>query len=338
MTKNYKNIIILTIAFMLLVNTISLASILRHGDRGSEVREIQKMLSYIGYDINIDGIYGNQTESTIKDFQRNKGLGIDGITGEQTRKALEKMIEEIKYTVEYGDNLSLIAFEFKTTVSSIKELNNLKDEKIFPGQELLIPGDGIGGGREEKINKQITHKVERGDALSLLSKKYGTDMQTIKLANNLKNDRIYEGQELIIPHITSNQKFKLEKGSIIWPVLGRITSPFGWRTHPIRGSRDFHNGIDIAVPVGTNIRAVASGTVTQSGWLGGFGKTVVIKHNSGVKTLYAHNSRLLVSAGVEVQLGEVIALSGSTGISTGPHLHFTIMVDNDPVDPKKYLP
>ena len=130
----------------------------------------------------------------------------------------------------------------------------------------------------------------------------------------------------------------LGTGKIIWPARGRISSPFGWRTHPILKSRRFHSGIDIAIPSGTPVQAADSGVVLISGWNGGYGLFVAIDHGKGISTAYAHNSRLLVKEGDEVTKGQTIALSGSTGWSTGPHLHFEVRENGTPVNPLKYLP
>lgn len=130
----------------------------------------------------------------------------------------------------------------------------------------------------------------------------------------------------------------LGTGKMIWPARGRISSPFGWRMHPILKSRRFHSGIDIAVPSGTPVQAADNGVVLISGWNGGYGYFIAIDHGKGISTAYAHNSRLLVKEGDVVTKGQTIALSGSTGWSTGPHLHFEVRENGTPVDPLKYLP
>jgi len=111
-------------------------------------------------------------------------------------------------------------------------------------------------------------------------------------------------------------------GGLSSPVAGRLTSQFGYRMHPILHRRIFHGGVDIAAKSGTPIHAAAEGTVMEARWRGGYGNTVVIQHDGGVSTLYAHCSSILVRAGQEVRRGQVIARVGSTGLSTGPHLHF----------------
>jgi murein DD-endopeptidase MepM/ murein hydrolase activator NlpD len=124
----------------------------------------------------------------------------------------------------------------------------------------------------------------------------------------------------------------------VWPVRGRISSPYGWRVHPVYKNRQFHGGIDIVAPVGTSVRAAAAGKVIRSGYMGAFGYGVVIDHGRGVTTWYGHNSRLSVKVGEKVKQGQVIARSGNSGITTGPHVDFRIKVDGDTVNPIKWLP
>jgi murein DD-endopeptidase MepM/ murein hydrolase activator NlpD len=108
------------------------------------------------------------------------------------------------------------------------------------------------------------------------------------------------------------------------PVKGVVTSNYGWRHDPIDGGIRHHNGVDIAVPIGTRVKAIAAGTVKESGSHGGYGNLVSIDHGNGMVSLYGHNSQLEVRAGDQVQAGQTVALSGSTGRSTGPHLHFEL--------------
>lgn len=116
-----------------------------------------------------------------------------------------------------------------------------------------------------------------------------------------------------------------------WPVNGAKSSDYGWR------NGDFHHGVDIATPSGSLIRAARAGQVAKTGWLGVYGLAVLVDHGNGVQTLYAHNSKLLVKVGDRVKGGEEIALSGNTGNSTGPHLHFEIRINRQTVDPDYYL-
>lgn len=126
-------------------------------------------------------------------------------------------------------------------------------------------------------------------------------------------------------------------GQLGWPVSGEITSPYGYRVHPIWGTTIYHSGIDIGVDEGTPVHAADGGVVVWSGWMGGYGYAVVIDHGNGLSTLYGHNSELAVDEGQSVAKGQVISYAGSTGNSTGPHVHFEVRANGDPVDPMGYL-
>ncbi len=127
-------------------------------------------------------------------------------------------------------------------------------------------------------------------------------------------------------------------GQLIYPISGApITSPFGWRTHPIYGDARLHTGIDFGADAGTPIRAAGDGVVASAGSLGGYGNATIIEHGGGLATLYGHQSAILVSVGERVTAGQVIGRVGCTGACTGPHLHFEVRVDGEPVDPLGYL-
>ncbi len=126
-------------------------------------------------------------------------------------------------------------------------------------------------------------------------------------------------------------------GRWLRPLVGRITSAFGWRRDPITGHRRKHDGVDIAAPEGTPIAAVAAGTVRRAGWAGGYGKVVEIAHDDGTTTLYAHCRDTRVEPGQRVAAGTVIGEVGSTGRSTGPHLHLEVRRDGVPVDPSGWV-
>ena len=153
---------------------------------------------------------------------------------------------------------------------------------------------------------------------------------------------LMDEQETEILHLLNLAQNNIDQLKAIpnyWPVVGRITSSFGWRQSPFsRSSREFHDGLDIAAPYGTEIRAAADGVVIQSKWLRGWGRIIKISHGNGLITSYAHNSTNLVKTGDRVTKGSVIAKVGSSGRSTGPHLHFTIEKNGKPVDPLLYLP
>ena len=145
--------------------------------------------------------------------------------------------------------------------------------------------------------------------------------------------------EQLIKRIQSGDKnIGGSTGTMTWPAEGEVTSPFGWRVHPIFGTQRLHTGIDIGADYGDAIRAADGGVVIHADWMGGYGNAVIIDHGNGISTLYAHNSQLLVSEGQTVSKGQTVARCGSTGYSTGPHLHFEVRHNGSPVNPLNYLP
>lgn len=126
-------------------------------------------------------------------------------------------------------------------------------------------------------------------------------------------------------------------GQLAAPVVAPITSDFGWRIHPIYGTRRLHAGTDFGVDEGTPVHAADGGVVVEAGWVSGYGYTVIIDHGNGMSTLYAHNSEVAVSPGQTVSKGQVVSYSGNTGGSTGPHLHFEVRINGEPTDPMGYL-
>ena len=313
---------------------------LKKGMTGSDVLEVQKMLFEIGLDVECDASFDLDTVNAVKDFQRSQGINPDGIIGQSTYLKLKALCADIQYIVKQGDTLSGIAEQFNVAISDLKVANKLQSNLIKKGQILKIPHRGIGDGPQEQLSKTTVHVVRSGDVLGSIASRYGVSVASIKSASNLQSDRLQVGQKLRISYTkpTPPKVFRLVKGAFIWPTIGRISSGFGYRIHPIFKYRHFHGGIDISVSYGSPIVAAASGKVVRAGWLDGFGKAVVLDHGNGVTTLYAHNSRLLVSVGDTVRVGQLVAKAGSTGQSTGPHLDFRVMLNEKPVNPMYYLP
>lgn len=150
----------------------------------------------------------------------------------------------------------------------------------------------------------------------------------VSLEENINNQKEELNQVRSQLEILYEWKFSIPSG---YPVLGNISSGFGPR------GRAFHTGVDIRANIGTPVRATANGTVSYAGWRGGYGLTVIIKHNFGFSTLYAHLSKILVGVGKRVKRGDIIGYSGMTGYATGPHLHYEVRVEGEPVNPKDYL-
>ena len=240
------------------------------------------------------------------------------------------------YVVSNGDSLWSIANHFNLSIDTLFACNTLKDpDYLKPGTTLQIPNqDGL------------FHKISKGDTLSKISENYKTDTKRIVSANpGLDLDTLTIGEKVFIPGASpASSVYSISDGKSVsysrnfrWPVVGRINSPFGWRRHPITRKRSFHTGVDIKARTGTIIRAAQGGRVAYSGWMGGYGRVVVVNHGNGYSTLYAHCSRLLVRKGTKVSSGQAIAKVGSSGRTTGPHLHFEVRKNNKPINPLKVL-
>lgn len=188
-------------------------------------------------------------------------------------------------------------------------------------------------------------KAERNEVLQRAQNDRATAMQAIEELNAssaqvtalLKERQAARAAAAAAAEQAQSYTWVQGSGQLGWPASGEITSPFGYRTHPIWGTTIYHAGIDIGVDEGVPVHAADGGTVVWSGWMGGYGYAVVIDHGNGLSTLYGHNSELVVSEGEAVGKGQVIAYAGSTGNSTGPHVHFEVRVNGDPVDPMGYL-
>ncbi|NMA61534.1 MAG: M23 family metallopeptidase [Firmicutes bacterium] len=232
------------------------------------------------------------------------------------------------HKVHPGETLWDIANAYGITVDTILSANDLRDpNRISIGQELQILSV-----------KGVLHSVATGESLWEIAERYKISMDEIAQANSISDpSRLQPNTKIVIPGATRLMprdvlivNGQLQK-AFDWPTRGRISSPFGPRWGKM------HNGLDIAVPTGTPIKAAADGRVTFAGWNGGYGILVIVDHGNGVETRYAHNSRVNVKVGQKVERGQIVSYSGNTGVSTGPHLHFEIRYRNNPVNPQTYL-
>ena len=326
------------------LETVGAATVLREGAKGKEVRELQQKLVDWGYSLKVDGRFGPLTVATVKAFQAANGLTVDGVVGKKTWEVMAN--PTIIHRVKRGDSLYTLARLYGVSIETIMDANDLTDEIIVIGWELSIPKQQVVAALAQnpknttatrqtvatEPTEQVYH-VRPGDSASVIAARFNTSVPALAEANRLADpNRLRAGQKLIIPGWRSNMP------QFGWPVRGRISSSYGWRVHPVYKNRQFHGGIDIAVPVGTDVKAAANGKVIRSGYMGAYGYGIVIDHGRGVTTWYGHNSRLLVKVGARVRQGQVIAKSGTSGVSTGPHVDFRIKVEGDTVDPRSWLP
>lgn len=247
----------------------------------------------------------------------------------------------VSYKVEQGDSLFSIGSKFKVSVDALKYVNNLNDGSVLRvGQDVAIPPAS-----------GLIHKVEAGDSLGSIAQKYSVPSQAIADFNYLlEPSKLALGTELVIPDAKIPQPVVIDypiipstigqgesdagakKGWCMWPTGARvITQNFSW----------YHNGLDIGASWGgamPPIYACAGGVVTRAGWDPyGLGLHIKVDHGNGYETIYGHMSKLDVSFGDKVKKGEVMGLLGSTGRSTGPHVHFIIRYKGTPQDPLKYI-
>jgi murein DD-endopeptidase MepM/ murein hydrolase activator NlpD len=233
------------------------------------------------------------------------------------------------YRVEKGDMIGDLALKFGLNQDTIISYNAIKNTRLLQiGQVLKIPNqDGI------------LYTVKEGESLEMIAESHQSDTEAIRTANELFSDMIHPATVLFIPNARLDwvNLQEINGDLFIWPLSGRISSNYGFRANPITGTRQFHTGIDIAAGQGTPIRAAMSGRVTFAGWSDVFGNYVVVSHHSGYRTLYGHMSVIRVKNGALVGTGQRIGDVGSTGVSTGPHLHFTVYKDGVTMNPRALM-
>lgn len=252
-----------------------------------------------------------------RDLMKSNKESEENITLE--KNAIEEYLKEeeirkndvVKKQIELIDKQSEFIVIKEREEKQMYELQALESEK----NNLIVSLEGV----QNSLQNQIE------DLLS-----YNEELQA-------ELDRIFEDIENGSPDNGATPESGNESG-FLRPVDGVITCEFGPRINPVTFEAGFHNGIDYAGNTGEAIRATKSGVVEYSGWIEGYGYTIILNHGDGIKSLYAHSSQLIVSVGNSVQQGETVALIGSTGMSTGPHLHFEIRVNGQPVDPFGYIP
>ncbi len=247
-----------------------------------------------------------------------------------TASSLEitKSVSYQSYKVKSGDTISSIALKFGlTNISTLISVNGIDNVRTLrSGQKIRIPNqDGI------------SYVVGRGDNLNALSLKYKVSVEQIVDANDLTHGILAVGQELFIPGAKMDSaSLKKAMGELfVSPITSRyrISSRFGLRSDPFTGVKSHHTGVDMACPTGTPINSAMSGKVVYVGWSNIFGNYVIINHGNGYQTLYGHMSKTLCRTGQSVSQGTRIGLVGSTGYSTGPHLHFTVYKNGKLIDP-----
>jgi murein DD-endopeptidase MepM/ murein hydrolase activator NlpD len=233
------------------------------------------------------------------------------------------------YLVRKGDSVSKIAADHSISMDAVIASNGIANaRRLREGQTIRLPNmDGI------------PYTVRRGDTLAKISTAMGAPLEAILDANDLESDTLNAGQSLFIPGAKMpKEDLKLALGELfIYPIRGRLTSSYGWRNDPISGVRRYHAALDLAAPKGITIKAAMDGRIATVGYNSTYGNYIIITHSRGFQTLYGHLNAVSVKQGAYVYQGGKIGTVGSTGYSTGPHLHFAVYKNGKAVNPLEFL-
>ena len=257
---------------------------------------------------------------------------------EDLTKPQARMLLFSSYTVQQGDVLGEIAKKFGLSISTVVSVNDIANTRTLQiGKVLRIPNqDGV------------FYKIKTGDTLTVIAEKHKAELAEIKAANELFSDKINPNTNLFIPGATAPwqdmpvvavyRPTPIVSDNIFdWPIRGRITSGYGYRWSTFSRGRSFHDGLDVAAPTGTPVRAAMAGRVESVGYDNVYGNFVIIRHTEGYKTLYGHLDSYEARNGAYVDTDTVIGYVGNTGQSTGPHLHFTVYKDGSSINPRLVL-
>ena len=257
----------------------------------------------------------------------------------------QSYLEVLFEAKDFGEFITRFGMLKRFVMRDVHRINTLREE-----QNLITQKKEEISKQKQDLEKQKNlytrlQNQNRYEQTRYLSKIQATQSELSKIQNDrrlLENaldelEDLSKSMESQIRDLQNKSKTALGTGKYIWPVSGDITSYFGNRIHPILKKRKYHTGLDIAALTGTPIAASDTGVVIFSARNGGYGLMVMIDHGAGISTLYAHCSRLLVNKGQKVSKGEIIAKVGSTGLSTGPHLHFEVRKGGVPVNPLNYI-
>jgi murein DD-endopeptidase MepM/ murein hydrolase activator NlpD len=276
--------------------------------------------------------YGKQQRSTIarlRFWQRQtQAQGWSALLQSDSLNELLDRQYQLR-RVYAADQTALVTLkETKKTIEAKKLAAETQRNQIaLLTQQLMMQKATI---ENQAQTEQVLVKRLRNDREALTAALQQLELESDKIGQNIQ-------QRLAARIAFPNAVFLPGTGQMLLPAEGPITSGFGWRIHPILGTSRLHNGIDFGADYGSLIRAADNGVVISAEWTGGYGNTVIIDHGNGLTTLYGHASELYVMAGQSVQKGQPVAAVGSTGLSTGPHLHFEVRQAGEPIDPLPFL-
>ena len=264
---------------------------------------------------------------------------LDVETANELDSSLQYMRSMLTEDQNQVQQISTLERKYEASIERLDELQELQDQAKVQRARERNRVAGLVAERQEVASQLDARAQERRQILATLER---DEQQYAAAIDELEAEsKSIEGR---LAGIAARQKAgssggggggggpSASSGRLQWPVNGAITSGFGYRTHPVLGTRRLHAGTDFGAPTGAPIVAADGGTVVSAGWHGGYGNAVIIDHGGGVATLYGHQSRLAVGGGARVSRGQVIGYVGSTGMSTGPHLHFELRINGVPTD------
>ncbi|CAN1212981.1 Peptidase M23 [Tumidithrix helvetica PCC 7403] len=288
-----------------------------------------------------------------------------------SQQKLEKKLQELEYDLNRKRTATTARLRYLQKqqmqkwwilLLSSQDLNQFADRRrqinrIYEGDRQLLATLKQNTDRVESQRKQV---ITQANEIALLNQKLKYQkanfeaevvaqsnvidrLKSDRRALELAEDRLAQDSRQITSLILAKAQtapgimIMPGTGQLMYPTVGEVTSPFGWRMHPILGYDRFHSGMDFGADYGSMIYASDRGTVIYAGWYGGYGNAVIVDHGNGLTTLYGHCSELFVNEGQTVQKGQPISAVGSTGFSTGPHLHFEVRANGEPVDPAQFL-
>jgi len=252
----------------------------------------------------------------------------------------QKVLKTVNDSIDYKEAAAVIG----KAVSGKDNIISVFKEMITPNAQQVYAEIKDEKTTNSEHDKSVSEEIYDSDALKTEEKqldftqeekeieKLSFEMSEAELSDDTK------AEAFVIPPPSNCSYDKVELGfKYAVPVYGKITSPYGYRDHPFGGDAGFHTGIDIAASRGTTVKAFASGTVVQAGTNKVYGNFVLLEHKDGIRSFYGHNSKLNVKKGESVKIGQKIAEVGSTGLSTGPHVHFEVRKGNLRVNPQHYI-
>lgn len=268
-------------------------------------------------------------DSLAETDAESDGLAAAKVLSQDARSSEGLELCYFTYRVQKGDMIGFIADKFNVTQDTIISVNNIHQSRLIQiGQILKIPS-----------MPGIVYTVKKnGETANSIAEKFEVSAEKLARVNHLQeNQNLVAGQTLFAPDALLDWVTRQEINGDLFhkPVRSRyyLSSYYGWRSSPFSGKRSYHSGVDMACPQGTPVYAALGGTVTSVGYNNVYGNYIIVTHHSGYKTLYGHLSKQLVPRGKWVDTNSRIGLVGSTGLSTGPHLHFTVYKFGKTVNP-----